>query len=75
MIPEKILKAEKKTELIIKIEKLLEYWYSNIELAKLLKVHKNTISWLITKKSSYTISLNKIVPVLKIVDVLINKIK
>mgnify|MGYP007078644677 CR=1 FL=1 len=65
MIPVKILRAELRRELIDYIEKLIEFWYTNMELSKMLWAHKNTISWLRIKKEDYPIALKKVEPMLK----------
>ncbi len=74
MIPEKIEKKEKRILLVEKIELLVEYWYNNIEIWKMLWVHKNRISWLRIKKDSYPISLKTLDPLLEKIENILNKI-
>ena len=65
MIPEKVQKLEKRQILIDMIEALIDIWYTNWELAGILWLHKNVISWLRIKKQGYAISLKKLNPLLK----------
>jgi len=66
MIPEKILKREKREETATILEKLTSYWYSNIELGELLKTDKSIkvkIWGLKVQKWDYPISLEKLEPI------------
>lgn len=66
MIPEKIVKREKREETAKILEKLANHWYSNIELWELLKDDKSVkvkVWWLRTKKWDYPISLEKLEPI------------
>jgi len=75
MKPKKILKVEKRQILIDIIEKLIEKWYSQIELWRELGVHKNRISWLRLKKTTYPISLKTIDPMIEKAEVLLKALE
>lgn len=75
MIPEKVLKIEKREQLVKIVEKLIEHGYTNMELSWLLGVHKNVISWLRIKKTDYPMSLKKVEPLLDLAKELEEKIQ
>ena len=75
MIPEKILKNEKREELSKILESIAKYWFSNIEIWKILEVNKVKISWLRIKKWEYPISLQKLEPFLKKAKEALEKLK
>jgi len=78
MIPEKIVKKELREETAQILEKLVKYWYSNIELWELLKENKTVkvkIGWLRTKKWDYPISLEQLRPITKKAKDLLKRIE